>query len=320
MLRKLLVPLDGTPHAASALPPARALARACHASLLLLRVVAEHAERDVGGTSAAAEAEDNLARVAAELRSDSALHVETAVRRGDPAPQILQAITAQNADLVVMTTHGRSGLPRAVLGSVAQQVLAHSPVPVVLYRPGGKRVTAISTILVPVDGSAGGALALGAAVPLARITGAKLVLVQVAVPILSVVATTPDSSLSYAYDPAWDDEALAAAQRYVGGLATRLQARGLRAEGRAALGPVVETVDETADQVDADLIVMSTHALAGPARAVLGSVADAVVRTGRHPVLLVKRETAGRLAALHASAAPAVASSHAKSPTEVEPW
>ena len=91
--------------------------------------------------------------------------------------------------------------------------VAHSPVPVVLYRPGGKRVTAISTILVPVDGSAGGALALGAAAPLARITGAKLVLVQVAVPILSVVATTPDSSLSYAYDPAWDDEALAAAQR-----------------------------------------------------------------------------------------------------------
>jgi nucleotide-binding universal stress UspA family protein len=55
-------------------------------------------------------------------------------------------------------------------------------------------------------------------------------------------------------------------------------------------------VDETADEVDADLVVMSTHALTGPVRTLLGSVADAVVRTGRHPVLLVKRETAGRLA------------------------
>jgi nucleotide-binding universal stress UspA family protein len=250
------------------------------------------------------EAEHNLARVAAELRSGGALPVETAVRHGDPAAQILAVAGTHDVDLVVMTTHGRSGLSRTVLGSVAQRVLAHCPVPVVLYRPGGKRVTAISTVLVPVDGSPGGALALSAAAPLARATGARLVLLQVAVPILTALASTPEGGVPYDYDPAWDDDALAAAQQYVDDLATRLRAGGISAEGRAVQGKVVQIVDKTASEVDADLIVMSTHALTGPARAVLGSVADAVVRTGRHPVLLVKHETAGRLAAPRPRTAP----------------
>jgi nucleotide-binding universal stress UspA family protein len=296
MLQKLLVPLDGTPQAASALPPARALARAVGASLVLLRVVAEDNRHGAGGVDPVVEAEDNLTRVAAELRSGSTLAVETAVRRGNPAQRIVEEVLARGVDLVVMATHGRSGLPRAVLGSVAERVLVHSPVPVVLYRPGGKRVTAIATILVPVDGSPGGALALSAAATLARATGAQLVVLQVAVPILTALTDNAAGALLYAYDPAWDEEVLAAAQQYVGSLATRLQASGLRAEGRVVSGQVVQMVDETADEVDADLVVMSTHALTGPVRTLLGSVADAVVRTGRHPVLLVKRETAGRLA------------------------
>jgi nucleotide-binding universal stress UspA family protein len=91
-------------------------------------------------------------------------------------------------------------------------------------------------------------------------------------------------------DPLWDDESQASAQRYVDGLAARLQEAGVRAEGRALVGDVAATIAQTAAQVDADLIVMSTHALTGPARAVLGSVADEVVRIAHHPVLLVQRE------------------------------
>jgi nucleotide-binding universal stress UspA family protein len=82
------------------------------------------------------------------------------VRQGEPAAQIVEEILAASVDLVAMATHGRSGLQRAMLGSVAERTLERSPVPVLVQRPGGKRVTEIRTLLVPVDGSPGGALAL----------------------------------------------------------------------------------------------------------------------------------------------------------------
>lgn len=76
----------------------------------------------------------------------------------------------------------------------------------------------------------------------------------------------------------------------------RLKGLEIDAEGRVAQRQtVVESIGETANAVDADIIVMSTHALTGLARAVLGSVADTLVRSAGHPVLLLREETAARL-------------------------
>jgi nucleotide-binding universal stress UspA family protein len=100
----------------------------------------------------------------------------------------------------------------AVLGSVAERVVAASPVPVLLLRPGGRAMTALRTILVPVDGSPGGALALASAIALAEAANARLVLVQVVVPVL---AYRTGGAWIYGaglyVDPVRDDEALAAA-------------------------------------------------------------------------------------------------------------
>jgi len=158
-------------------------------------------------------------------------------------------------------------------------------------------VTEIRTLLVPVDGSPGGALALGSAVALARAARARIVLLQVAVPLAFVIARSGVGATMgpVYYDPAWDEEMLASAQGYLSGLVTRLQRNGVDAEGRVEQGQdVLMTISETANQVDPDLIVMSTHALTGAARAVLGSVADGVVRTAGHPVLLVRLARARR--------------------------
>jgi nucleotide-binding universal stress UspA family protein len=75
----------------------------------------------------------------------------------------------------------------------------------------------------------------------------------------------------------------------VAGLAERLRKTGLHVETRALRGEIGSTIHAVSDDTDTDLVVMSTHALTGPARAVLGSVADAVVRTSHRPVLLVRR-------------------------------
>jgi nucleotide-binding universal stress UspA family protein len=298
MLGMVLIPLDGTPESADVLPVASALARAVGARVRLLRVMPEHGPHHADAPNATQEATDYLERVGAPLRKNAGLDVSSVVRQGEPAAQIVEEILAARVDLVAMATHGRSGLQRAMLGSVAERTLERSPVPVLVQRPGGKRVTEIRTLLVPVDGSPGGALALGSAVALARAAHARIVLLQVAVPLAFVIARSGVGATMgpVYYDPAWDEEMLASARGYVTGLAARLQQNGIQAEGRVVEGQdVLMTISETTNQVDPDLIVMSTHALAGAARAVLGSVADGVVRTAGHPVLLVRQETAARL-------------------------
>lgn len=293
----ILVPLDGTAQAAVALPLARALARGLDAHLILTRVVPD--------TLAAVAAEAYLERIVPELASDG-VEARSSIHFGRPEEAIVHAATTEQVGLIVMATHGRSGLQRAMLGSVAEGVLTHSKVPLVLLRPGGKRVTHIQTLLVPVDGTPGGSLALGSALTLARRLGARIVLAQVAVPTPTWIAGDAMGAGVY-IDPAWDDEALTSAQVYVDSLAKRLQAAGVQAEGRAMLGDVTGSLVKMADEVDADLVVMSTHALTGPARTIIGSVADALVRTIHRPILLIRRETAESLVSLEGTAEPATA-------------
>jgi nucleotide-binding universal stress UspA family protein len=295
MFSKILIPLDGRDEAAIALTPARAVAEATGASLTLLTVVDDGA---LGVERAAAETA--LAYRASSLAADG-VSVETRLRVGTPATEIVAAATEAGADLIAMATHGRSGLVRAFLGSVAQQVVASSPVPVLLLHPEGHAMTQVSTMLVPVDGSPGGALALASAVALSGPTKARIVLVQVVVPLMAY-RMVDASGFGAGYggglyvDPDWDADALHAAERYTGALADRLRSAGAAAEGLAvmggAIGPsasVVEAIGAAADRVDADLIVMSTHAHTGAARLLLGSVADALVRNSHRPVLLVRR-------------------------------
>jgi nucleotide-binding universal stress UspA family protein len=94
-----------------------------------------------------------LKRVSAAL-AESGVHVEAVTRETDDvAHAILKQTRDRSADLVIMRTHGRAGVERAVLGSVTQRVLAESGVPVVLMRPGGRRLGHIRKLLVPIDGS-----------------------------------------------------------------------------------------------------------------------------------------------------------------------
>jgi nucleotide-binding universal stress UspA family protein len=282
MFKTILVPLDGTAQSAAALPLARALARVSNSRVVLIRVAASPAERE--------EAEAYLRRVAEEL-ARSELTVTTTVSIGvDVGTQILWQVREQHADVVIMATHGRSGIQRAVMSSVSESVMTDSPAPVLLVRPGGKRTTAVRTLLVPVDGTAGGALALGNAIALAQASGARIVLLEVAVPIPQwLYSADLGGAFTIPVSAEWDDEALASATTYVEGLAKRLRDIGLEVEARAQIGDVVAIINAVADDVDADLIVIATHARVGVARAVLGSTADAVVRTSHRPVLLVRR-------------------------------
>jgi nucleotide-binding universal stress UspA family protein len=287
MFTSILVPTDGTAESNAAFPVAHTLARATGASIAFMRVL------QPADLNAAREASDTLKRISLEL-SGADVPVETVVREGDDvADEILQESRDRGADLIVMSTHGRVGIQRAVLGSVTQRVLAESGVPVMLLRPGERQVSQIQKLLVPIDGSPGGAVALGTAVGIAQRTGASIKLLEVAVLIPTwVYAGDAYGGMAY-YDPAWDEETLASARTYVDGLVKRLRAAGLVVDGEARHErDVSDTIVRVAEEAAADLIVMSTQALTGPARALLGSVADAVVRTSHCPVILVHRTEA----------------------------
>jgi nucleotide-binding universal stress UspA family protein len=281
--RTILVPLDGSTESNAALPLAHTLARATDTSIALLRVlpVLDH--------EATRYATANLQHIAAELAGDG-IDVSTCVRHGHAAEEILKQVRADPPAMIVMRTHGRAGVERAIIGSVTQEVLAHCRIPLVLMRPGQRRPSGIRKLLAPVDGSPGGAVALGTAVGLAHATGASISLVEVAMPVaMHTLCTYEYGGMSY-YDSAWDDEALASAAGYLNGLVGRLRERGFTAQGEATMAPdIPAAIVLKADREAVDLVVMSTHALTGPARALMGSVADAVVRTAHCPVLLVHR-------------------------------
>jgi nucleotide-binding universal stress UspA family protein len=137
MLTRILVPLDGSALAEKILPEVIELAGLRGAEVLLLRVVHAHTFPGTDPVEAQVQAVDEaqayLARLEARLVSHG-LSVRTAVRYGHAAEEILDHAKASDATLLAMSTHGRSGLRRFMLGSVAEAVVRHAPIPVLLIR------------------------------------------------------------------------------------------------------------------------------------------------------------------------------------------
>jgi nucleotide-binding universal stress UspA family protein len=289
MLRKILIPLDGSAVASAVLPVALTLARATGAHLVLLRVLPEKDDLPLHDINA--QVYQSLERIRREMTAPG-LSIRSVVRRGDPAEQILAAVRDEQVDLIAMATYGLASVDRLMVGSVSEQIVAHSPVPVLLVTPGGHAVRHIRSMLVPVDGSPGAALALGAALPLARATGAQLTLLQVAPPVHDWeyrVAEGGELGRDLSVGREYEEAGRARAEDYVNRMAERLRAKGFQASGLARVGAPATVIDESARERHVDLIVMSTHALTGPARALLGSVADKVVHITDRPVLLVRQ-------------------------------
>jgi len=282
MFAHLMVPLDGSPESNLAVIQACAIARLTSARMTLLRVYSS--------TSPTPETMEFLHEAAGECADLSPGSIDVAALGGSPADVILEEIGKRGADLVVMRTRGRAGLGRAVLGSVAERIVQRSPMPVLLLPPQARTAASVRTILAPVDGSPGSALALGAARELAAGTGARLRLLQIVVPAVEHLSYALAAHGPIHVDPLWDRDALAAAQTYVGSLASRLSSDGLQCEGSAVMDDqVADAIVRDATHQQTDVIVMSTEGHTGVARAILGSVTDAVVRTAPCPVLVVRR-------------------------------
>jgi nucleotide-binding universal stress UspA family protein len=287
----ILVTLDGSELAERALPYATKLAAALHTHLALI-TVSEATEGELGARfpdlkleidqSADAYFRSYLERVRDRLKQPDARII---VRGGDASEQILNAANETGARMIVMSTHGRSGLRRWGYGSQLSKMAAASPVPVLAIGPQlleSKGAVELHRILVPLDGSKFAEAALPAARTLADALAAHVILLRVQPWAATVYPYVASTTYTPAIDDALEEEARIYLQRQV-------KAFSPPAEIRVARGDPAGAIIDLVKRAGVDLVVMSTHARRGLVRAALGSVADRAIQANA-PVLLVKPE------------------------------
>lgn len=301
MITQILVPLDGSPLAQSALPYALALADATQAPVQLFQVVPPP---DVALDDIAHEDElskqseqlgivkERLASVAQALRAPTR-RIEIVATHGEPASEIVRAAEATAGTVVVMATHGRGGILRWAFGSVARKVLTTVSAPILIVRPRGAPAhpelpATIRTVLAPLDGSERAERVLALVQVVARAFGASVTLAR--------VLHTPGVGDPFTYTPvltqAYFDKAIEewhrTAQTYLTLIQHRLSAAGIPSETLMREGNAAETLLELLDGGAYDLVVMASHGRTGMKRWVLGSVAERLIEGSQTPVLLVR--------------------------------
>lgn len=295
MFTRILVPLDRSALAEQALGLAAFIARPAGAGIDVTMV---HEPLETGLESALEpllEAEHKyLESVVSEVELGK-IKASHALLRGDPAEMICARAMDVDADLIVMTSHGRTGLSRAWLGSVADAVVRHSTLPVLVRRPRSgdhswkSERPVINRILVPLDSAALATDILPTAVSLAQCSKARLLLLQVVqpVPLAAYDATSPYVvSLAVPDEPATQC-LLEEADRHLAGLARQLLAQGVAGVDTHVMraAHVAQSIVAFAANHHADVIAMSTHGR-GASRLVIGSVVDKVRRGCDLPMLL----------------------------------
>jgi len=220
----------------------------------------------------------------------------TTVKRGHIWKTLSAFIEEKNIDLIVMGTHGRSGLQKLALGSVAEQVLRLAPCPVVTVGPhtinNCARQPRIMTVLFSTDFSSGSQHALPYALSLARTNNSRLIVLHVLSPRVEFV-----SAKSFTVGPENVEVstelvggALERARQQIAGLLPAEFTQGLEFEIDVKCGPAAETILESAMNSRADLIVMGAHRASESSLAnhIPWATVSRVVREARCPTLTVR--------------------------------
>ncbi len=296
MFRNVLLPVDGSSFSEHAIPYASAIARRARARIhvVLVHTPLAHYAAEFAPTPLVEQWEK-------EFREKEARYVDGLVeslrKRGlDAVAENLEGEVARcliqrsksEADLLVMATHGRGGLERAWLGSVADEVIHHVRLPVLLVEPRRDALPpddpSFEHILVATDGSRAAAAATDEALKVARLFDARLTLLRV----VSVPAGLSSPYIPHAalMDRETTKKRCEEAETFLAELAEELATEtrvGTRVE--LAYHPAHGILDTLAE-LDCDLVVVGTHRKSRLARIVLGSVADKVLRASPMPVLI----------------------------------
>jgi nucleotide-binding universal stress UspA family protein len=295
MIRNILVPTDGSPFSHQAIEPAVDLARRANARLHVVRV---HEPLWASGYATEVPAFDVKAD-AAIRREEEELLAELGYlceRRWSirPTTQLLEApvigaldeyIRSHAIDLVIMTTHGRGGINRALLGSVADGLIQVTEVPLLLIRPredlthAALRLNA-HHVLIPLDESELAEAVVGPATDVAKLIGARFTLLRVSQPVRDVATLSGKV-------PVMGAELRARPNDYLERIAARLRAEGVTVDTAVYTHTnVAQGILDYAATHAVDAIAMATHGRGSWYRIVLGSVARSVMRDVMMPMIV----------------------------------
>ncbi|MBI3743496.1 MAG: universal stress protein [Chloroflexi bacterium] len=296
MFKRILLALDRSPLAEQAIPYTQQIARAFSANVTLVSI-ANRDDTDVGLNRAGQSVARELRRVEGYLGkhqkalAGQGVTTDVALSAGKPADEIVRAATGRGCDLICMTTRGRSGVGRWMLGSTADKVLHTTRVPMLLMRPAdstaARTVQPIRRIVVPLDGSALAESVLPSVLELAKTMSVNIALLRV-VPssAFAMVGAKPRG-----VEPRGEPSPAASAADYLNRVAQRLQQQALKVTINITSGDTAGEIIDAARAEPGTLIAMCTHGRSGVGRLVLGSIADRVVRQGGEPVLVFHAAT-----------------------------
>jgi nucleotide-binding universal stress UspA family protein len=299
-VRRLLVPLDGSSLAEQALPVGARIARR---DGTVLHIVQVHLPLPYGGSRLFAgidgalrgEEEEYLASVARRLHDRHGLDVRSKLL-SDPVGDALRAyVSSEHIDVVVMTTHGRTGIRRAWLGSVADGMVRKSAVPVLMVRPSAKRARQrrapeFTRILIPLDGSSSAEAVVPHALDLAGADTREVLLIRVVEPVTIPMRPSVYAAPTTRPDAEAIERLVSAASNYLDAVADRIRGRlaSVRVRTTVAVSRhAAKAILDAATRFDARLVAMTTRGR-GASRLLLGGTADKALRGLSVPLLLYR--------------------------------
>jgi nucleotide-binding universal stress UspA family protein len=278
------------------------LAKAFGARVKLLHIIEEGAPDTVHGQPHLTEGDQAQTYLDGVARRPvfEGLAVEVHAHRskeGDVAESVVDHAQEFGADLVVLSTHGRGGLRGFLFGRIALRALQRGTTPVLLMNPTSAATAppfVCRTILVPLDGTAAHEPALGVASALGRAWKATLHL-EIVVPTAGTLSGHEAATgvLMPSATRALLDLAERGAEEYVTRLAQTLKTEGLSASSHVSRGEPAACLVDAAERVQADLVVMASHAKGAMEAFWSGSLTPKVVEKLRRPLLLVRAAPEG---------------------------
>ena len=300
MYKVIMVPTDGSGFDREAIRVGLRIAERCDATVRLVRVLATGSFFGASGTPEATPIAPDLARserdnalselysLAAECRTASKADITVDLHAG-PVNDVLQGYARRNdVDLIVISTHARSGISRLSLGSVTDSLIRHTTIPVLVVKPSTSYLNpqvreVFRRILVPLDGSMLAEQILPPVLTLASLEDAEITLLNVLVPQSYSQKEIADPSL-----PWWDKD-IAAAQSYLFRIAGKLRRTGVPVTTDIVISEnIAGAIGDFASREKANLIAIATHGRGGLNRMLHGSVADAVMHSARISMLVFK--------------------------------
>lgn len=294
---RILLATDGSPWAAEAETYAFCLASSWRATLTVMSVLEfspglnpDYPVNRLYLEELMKQTTDHLASLKARA-ANRGISLHTRVATGIPSEEVLAAAQAEDPDMIVVGTKGRTGLEHVLLGSTAERLIRTAPCPVLAVRSHRRererdgtdpcRGITLARILAPIDFTDCSLDALEYAVIMARRTGASVRLLHV----LEPVAYGLDFTLPHVSKTERTREAV---ERHLSSLAAALSGAGVPATFQLRGGLPTDSILDAARAEPTDLVVMGTHGRRGLAHAFSGSVAEAVLRKADCPVLTVR--------------------------------